>query len=193
VLELVVARWGEVAREDRRELFEAFAERVIVNRPDLVNRTVTVVWRDGTQTTRFTQREARYRTAWSDAEYARLRELVEGGADQIALLQAFPHASWRTLRELFVYHFGVEAWQAAFKRKKSKYGARVRWEQTDEYRTLLNDTESTASGAWVDAHHLEDRATGRTGIGQSGTDVAGQHRRGGRVRRYRVHSKHMTL
>jgi hypothetical protein len=147
VLETVVTRWSEVARDDRRELFEAFAERVIVNRPDMVNRTVTVVWRDGTQTTRTTQRQARYRTAWTKAEYARLRELVEGGADQIDLLRAFPQANWRTLRELFIYHFGIDAWQAAFKRKKSKYGQRTRWEHTEEYRTLHESTERDASEA----------------------------------------------
>jgi hypothetical protein len=147
VLELISARWNEVSREDRRELFEAFAERVIVNRIDLISRTVTVVWRDGTQTTRTLQRESRYRTAWSEAEYARLRGLVERGADQVELLRAFPHASWRTLRELFAYHFGAEAWQAAYKGKKSKYGARTRWEHTEEYRTLTSGAQVATSGS----------------------------------------------
>lgn len=145
VLEMVVARWNEVAPEDRRELFEAFAERAIVNRPDFITRTISVVWRDGTETTRTMHRDARYQFAWSEAEYARLRAMVESGADQVALLRAFPGASWRTLRELFAYHFGSAAWRAAYKGKKSKYGARVRWDQTDEYRATLNDTENAAS------------------------------------------------
>jgi len=145
VLEIVIARWSEVAREDRRELFEAFAERVIVNRPDMIQRTVTVVWRDGTETTRTLQRESRYRTAWSDSEYLRLRGMVESGADQVELLRAFPHASWRTLRELFVYHFGIEAWRAAFRGRKAKYGARTRWEQTDEFRALPEGARSAPS------------------------------------------------
>ena len=145
VLEMVVARWGEVAREDRRELFDAFAVRAIVSRPDTITRTIGVVWRDGTETIRTLHREARYQFAWSDAEHARLREMVESGADQVALLRAFPGASWRTLRELFVYHFGIEAWRAAYKGKKSKYGARVQWNQTEEYRTAIHDTEYAAS------------------------------------------------
>jgi len=60
VLEMVVARWDEVAQEDRRELFDAFAVRAIVNRPDTITRTIGVVWRDGTETTRTMHREARY-------------------------------------------------------------------------------------------------------------------------------------
>ena len=71
--------------------------------------------------------------------------MVESGADQVTLLRAFPGASWRTLRELFVYHFGIEAWRADYKGKKSKYGIRVQWNQTDEYRTSINDTEYAAS------------------------------------------------
>jgi len=145
VLEMVVARWGEVAREDRRELFDAFAVRAIVSRPDTITRTIGVVWRDGTETVRTLHREARYQFAWSNAEHTRLRTMVESGADQVALLRAFPGASWRTIRELFVYHFGIEAWRAAYKGKKSKYGARVQWNQTEEYRTAIHDTEYAAS------------------------------------------------
>jgi hypothetical protein len=51
VLETVIAHWNSIAREDRRELFDGFAERVLVSKVDMVTRRITVCWRDGTKTT----------------------------------------------------------------------------------------------------------------------------------------------
>jgi hypothetical protein len=144
VLETVIARWNEVSGEHRRELFDAFAERVLVSRIDPVTRRITVCWRDGTQSFECIQRNEKY-YPWSDAEREKLRQMVEHGASQVELLCSFPGANWRMIREHFVYHFGTEAWRAVYNRKKSRYGPYTHWEDTAEYHAAAHNTELTVS------------------------------------------------
>jgi DNA invertase Pin-like site-specific DNA recombinase len=134
VLEMVVARWSEVAPEDRRELFEAFAQHAIVNRPNRITRCVTVIWRDGSRTIRTGTRDGNYTYPWTEAERARLYELVTNRASQIELLRAFPGANWRMIRERYTYHFGNPAWRSIYRRSQTKYGPYIRWQDTAEFR-----------------------------------------------------------
>jgi DNA invertase Pin-like site-specific DNA recombinase len=144
VLEKVIAHWNSITREDRRELFDGFAERVLVSKVDVVTRRITVYWRDGTETTECINRSEKY-YPWSDAEREKLRQMVERAASQIELLVAFPGANWRMIRERFVYHFGIEAWHSIYKGKKSRYGPYIRWEDTEEYHQTNHDTQLATS------------------------------------------------
>lgn len=146
VLETVITHWNNITREDRRELFDGFAERVLVSKVDMVTRRVTVCWRDGTETTECIHKSEKY-YPWSDVEREKLRQMVERAASQIELLRAFPGANWRMIRERFVYHFGIESWRAVYKGKKSKYGPYIRWEDTAEYHHTAHNTQPVASAA----------------------------------------------
>jgi hypothetical protein len=140
VLEMVVTHWDKVSPEDRRELFEAFAEYVIVNRPQRGMRHVTIHWRDGTKTSEIARRDRKH-TFWAADELELLREMVQRRASQIELLQAFPDATWRMLRERYSYHFNSPKWCDIYKGVKPKYKAMTRWRDTDEYR----ETQTAAS------------------------------------------------
>ena len=48
VLEMVIARWNDVPRTSRRELFDALAVRIEVSKVDMLYRQIVVCWRDGT-------------------------------------------------------------------------------------------------------------------------------------------------
>ncbi len=143
VLETVIARWSEVSGEHRRELFDAFAERVLVSKVDMVMRRISVSWRDGTQTTECIKNRQQY-FAWSPDELERLRQMVENHASQVELLCAFPGVSWRGIRERYAYHFGRGKWRGVY-RGKVRYGGNIRWEDTEEYQLSATTAQPSMS------------------------------------------------
>jgi hypothetical protein len=146
VLETVVARWREVAPEDRRELFEAFGQHIIVSRIDRTQRCIVVVWRDGTRSTVVAGRDTKYKYPWTDEELTRLYEMVTHAAPQIELLRAFPGANWRMIRERYAYHFGKPTWRSLYGRRRPRYGPYVAWHDTEEYRAeTLPEAQEAAS------------------------------------------------
>jgi hypothetical protein len=114
VLEMIIARWREIPRESRRELFEGFAERVLVSKVDMVMRRITVCWRDGSETTECIKNRQQY-FSWSQDELERLCQMVENHTSQMELLLAFPGVTWRGIRERYTYHFGRGKWRVHFK------------------------------------------------------------------------------
>jgi hypothetical protein len=143
VLETIIARWREIPGESRRELFDGFAERVLVSKVDMVMRRITVCWRDGTETTECIKNRQRY-FSWSQDELGRLRQMVENHTSQIELLRAFPGVTWRGIRERYTYHFGRGKWRGVYK-GKVHYGGKTRWQDTEEYRREASMTQLTAS------------------------------------------------
>jgi len=143
VLEMIIARWREIPGESRRELFDGFAERVLVSKVDLVTRRLTVCWRDGTETTECIKNRQQY-FSWSQDELERLGQMVENHASQVELLRAFPGVSWRGIRERYAYHFGRGKWRGVYK-GKVRYGGKTRWQDTEEYRLQSLMTQPPAS------------------------------------------------
>jgi hypothetical protein len=132
-----------VSGEHRRELFDAFAERVLVSKVDMVTRRITVCWRDGTQTTECIKNRQQV-FAWSPDELDRLRQMVESHASQVELLCAFPGVSWRGIRERYTYHFGRGKWRGVY-RGKVRYGGNIRWEDTEEYQLSATTAQPSMS------------------------------------------------
>jgi hypothetical protein len=143
VLEMIIARWREIPRESRRELFDGFAERVLVSKVDMVTRRITVCWRDGTQTTECIKNRQQY-FAWSPDELERLRQMVESHASQVELLRAFPGVSWRGIRERYTYHFGRGKWRGVYQ-GQVRYDGKTRWEDTEEYQFASTTTQPSVS------------------------------------------------
>jgi glycine/D-amino acid oxidase-like deaminating enzyme len=66
----------------------AFAQRVIVSIIDMIHRSVTVCWRDGSASSEIVK-PPRRNFSWSPDELECLRQMVESSADQVDLLKAF--------------------------------------------------------------------------------------------------------
>jgi hypothetical protein len=132
VLETVIARWQDVPRASRRELFDAFAQRITVTKIDMIHRRVTVSWRDGSESSEVVKPQRR-NFSWSPDELERLQQMVESSADQVELLKAFAGVTWRNLQERYAYHFGDGRWFVGYKGQR-KYGKHVHWQDTDEFK-----------------------------------------------------------
>jgi DNA invertase Pin-like site-specific DNA recombinase len=132
VLETVIARWRDVPRTSRRELFDAFAQRIVVSKLDMIHRRVTVCWRDGSESSEVVK-PLRRNFSWSPDELDRLRQMVENSADQVELLKTFAGVTWRNLQERYAYHFGDGRWFVGYNGER-KYGKHVRWHDTEEFR-----------------------------------------------------------
>jgi DNA invertase Pin-like site-specific DNA recombinase len=132
VLETVIARWNDVPRASRRELFDAFAQRIVVSKIDMIHRRVTVCWRDNSESSDVVKPQRR-NFAWSPDELDRLRQMVENSTDQVELLKAFDGVTWRNLQERYAYHFGAGRWFAGYTGQR-KYGKHTRWQDTEEFK-----------------------------------------------------------
>lgn len=75
-LELVIMNWLMVPVAYRRELFEAFAQRVVISKLNPLERQLVIQWRDGTQSETHFNRQG-WRIFWSPDEVTKLRKLVE--------------------------------------------------------------------------------------------------------------------
>jgi len=132
VLEMVIARWNDVPRVSRRELFDALALRIEVSKVDLLYRRIIVYWRDGTESSVVVAHQ-RPTMSWSPTDLQRLQTMVENSADQVDILKAFAGMKWRSIQNRYAYRFGSGRWFAGYKGQR-KYGANVRWQDTEEYR-----------------------------------------------------------
>ncbi|GEM_PF-4589798 len=123
-IQLIVERWDDVPRKQKRSLFEAFAHRVIVRRDDRLHRHLVVQWRDGTETIhRFTWGQRSIKLTAEDK--ALLKKLVDENAPQIEIMRAFPQLKWRYIQKRYAYHFGKDIFQRII-REKSRIPLRLR-------------------------------------------------------------------
>lgn len=130
VLETVIAHWEDVPRQERRDLFEAFATHIHLNKITRHTKIVTVHWRDGSSASqKATHRSKGY--FWEDEELEKLRAMVEGDVDQWEILKTFPDYTWKALQERYAYRFGNGRWRTAYAGHKP-YGRYTRWRSTKE-------------------------------------------------------------
>jgi len=129
VLETVIERWEDVPRQERRELFEAFASYATISKVTRHTKTITVHWRDGSTTIESTtHRSTGY--FWDEEDLDRLKAMFDADADQVDILRAFPDYPWRALTQRMRYHYG-KGWWKSYNGEK-KYPRDVRWEATEE-------------------------------------------------------------
>jgi len=81
VLERIITQWQVVPGPNKRELFEALARHVTVNRLDEVRRLLTILWRDESETSAIF-RWGDFRQHWSKAELEQLRAMVDASRPQ---------------------------------------------------------------------------------------------------------------
>ncbi|NJO82731.1 MAG: hypothetical protein HC828_07830 [Blastochloris sp.] len=144
-LELVLMNWQIVPVPFRRELLEAFAQRIILKKLNPLERQLLIQWRDGTESqTTFTRQG--WRMFWSPDEIEKLGELVASNAHQAEILQAFPEVAWKDIQARYRYHF-KNSMPKVYKGEKP-YPIECRWQDTDEYKAeavpeiLSNDSVS---------------------------------------------------
>jgi hypothetical protein len=129
VLETVIAHWGDVPRQERRELFESFATHINISKITRHTKSITVHWRDGsTSTDSTTHRSKGY--FWEDEDLAKLKSMIDNDIDQIDILRTFPDYRWRALTQRMRYHFG-NGWWKSYKGEK-KYNRDTTWADTEE-------------------------------------------------------------
>jgi hypothetical protein len=163
VLDMVIARWSDVPRTSRRELFDALALRIEVSKVDMLYRRITVCWRDGSQSSVVVAQQ-RPNISWSPTDLQRLQQMVENSADQVDILRAFAGMKWRSIQNRYAYRFGNGRWFANY-RGQRKYGPNVRWQDTEEYRQ-----EQSAQNPTIAALSSRRRAAMMQVI-NSGSDV----------------------
>ena len=129
VLEMVIAHWQDVPRQERRNLFESFATHIHITKVTRHTKHITVHWRDGsTSSDSTTHRSRGY--FWEDEDIQRLKQMFDDNVDQIEILKTFPDYSWKALTERMRYHSGKGWWKSYTGEKK--YVARTKWADTDE-------------------------------------------------------------
>lgn len=132
VLQTVITHWEQVAGDKHRELFEAFAYRILVRRLDMLNREVVVQWRDGTETRRTFTRAGK-RLFWSKHDLQQLKQMVEGNVPQVTIMRAFPILTWQDIQKRYAYHFGNGSFAPHYAGEK-QYPAHFTYAKTDEAR-----------------------------------------------------------
>ncbi|MEQ8671760.1 MAG: recombinase family protein [Aggregatilineales bacterium] len=129
VLETVITHWDDVPRQERRSLFEAFASHIHLTKITRHTKTVTLHWRDGsTVSKKATHKSRGY--FWEEEDLQKLIAMIENNVDQVWILKAFPHYTWRALTERMRYHHGKGWWKTYTGEKK--YVNKLRWADTEE-------------------------------------------------------------
>jgi DNA invertase Pin-like site-specific DNA recombinase len=145
VLELVIARWSEVPHDEKRDLFEAFAQYVKLTKVTRHTKIATVFWRDGSTSERSTTHKARG-YFWDEEELETLREMIDNHVDQWQILREFPDYSWRSLQERYAYKYGNGLYPSHYAGKKP-YNRHTRWQDTAEYQEALKASQLAVNGA----------------------------------------------
>ena len=143
VLQTVIDRWHEVPSERHRELFESFAYRILVRRADMLNRSVSVQWRDGTETTHLFTRGGK-RIFWGKQDLKRLKEMIEGAVAQIDIMREFPILTWKEIQKRYAYHFGDGSFAPYYAGEKT-YPTHFTWYDTEEAKAVESAQLSVSS------------------------------------------------
>jgi hypothetical protein len=133
VLQAITARWSEVPGDEKRHLFEQFAQYINITKITRHTKRITVHWRDGSTSERSTTHKS-MGYFWDEAELNTLRTMIETSVDQWEILRAFPNYTWRALQERYSYNFGNGLWYKDYKGKKP-YNRNKRWSDTVEYQS----------------------------------------------------------
>lgn len=129
-MEKLIANWDRIPRPERRYLFEQFADHVHITKPSRSRRIITVLWRDGSQSAKGVVAGDYY---WPKEDIELLRQMIEGNADQIDILRAFPTSTWYVLMCRYADRFNNRRWPETYTGKKI-YPVETRWTDTEEYK-----------------------------------------------------------
>lgn len=135
VLETVIAHWDDVPQQERRSLFEAFADHIKVNKNAHHTKTITVYWRDGSTSS---ERSAHCSRGyfWEEDALQKLTWMFENNIAQVEILKAFPRYTWQALNARMRYHHG-QGYGAVYTGEK-KYNRTTKWADTEEAKAEMD-------------------------------------------------------
>jgi DNA invertase Pin-like site-specific DNA recombinase len=131
VLEIIINRWDDVPREEKRDLFEQFACYIKISKITRHTKRIIVHWRDGSTSERSTTHKSTG-YFWDEDDLTKLRDMIDNNVDQWEILRAFPDYTWRSLQERYAYKFGNGRYPENYTGKKP-YNRNARWCDTAEY------------------------------------------------------------
>lgn len=135
-LELIIKRWDDVPYQQRRELFEAFARRIIVDKAGEIKRRLVVEWRDGTSSeTVFRSGKTQY--TLTDDEAKKLVQMIYDQHPQWEILREFPELNWEGIVHRFYHHDNHSGRIGEVYKQPRKYTYRQSWYDTKEYQQTL--------------------------------------------------------
>jgi hypothetical protein len=135
-LELIIQRWQDVPHQQRRELFEAFARRIIVDKKGDVKRQVVIEWRDGT-TSETVFRSGRTQYTLTDNEAKKMVQMIYDQRPQWEILREFPELNWEGIVHRFYHHDNHSGRIGEVYKQPRKYTYQQTWYDTKEYQQTL--------------------------------------------------------
>jgi len=146
----IAQNWERIPSNERRNIFQEFAEYIQISRVNRAAKRIRIHWRDGSTSEDVVMRQTRG-WLWEDEDLALLQKLVEGQAPQHEILRAFPTHNWRQIRDTWHYHFSegrrfnhVYNVFGGKKRNERRYGVNTRWQDTEEYKAMMeSDSQVT--------------------------------------------------
>ena len=155
-LELIIERWNDVSYQHRRELFEAFARRIIVDKMGDVKRYLVVEWRDGT-TSETIFRSGRTQYTITKAEAKKLVQMINDQCPQWQILREFPELNWEGIVHRFYVHGGdgdKPGLIGQVYKQPRKYTYKQFWKDTEEFQQelLIQSSSSVLHGVSVFQH-----------------------------------------
>ncbi|MBZ0282541.1 MAG: recombinase family protein [Anaerolineae bacterium] len=135
-LELIIQRWQDVPHQQRRELFEAFARRIIVDKQGDVKRHVVIEWRDGT-TSETVFRSGRTQYTLTDIEAKKMVDMIYDQRPQWEILREFPELNWEGIVHRFYHHDNHSGRIGEVYKQPRKYTYQQTWYDTKEYQQTL--------------------------------------------------------
>jgi hypothetical protein len=135
-LELIIQRWNDVPYQQRRELFEAFARRIIVDKDGEIKRRLVVEWRDGT-TSETVFRSGRTQYTLTDDEAKKMVQMIHDQRPQWEILREFPELRWEGIVHRFYHHDNHSGKIGEVYKQPRKYTYRQSWYDTKEYQQTL--------------------------------------------------------
>ncbi len=131
VLQAITTRWRDVTGDEKRHLFEQFAQYIKISKITRHTKRIIVHWRDGSTSERSTTHKSTG-YFWDDEDLTKLHDMLENNVDQWEILRAFPDYTWRSLQERYAYKFGNGRYPENYTGKRP-YNRYARWCDTTEY------------------------------------------------------------
>lgn len=97
--ENVLENWGQMDSSERRAIAQVFIERIVVSQAGKHRvANVVIYWRDNSTDEFALPYRSDTWELWVPEEIERLRQLIEGNADQVQISSALPNRNWRAIR-----------------------------------------------------------------------------------------------
>ena len=132
--------------QQRRELFEAFAHRIIVDKAGEIKRRLVVEWRDGT-TSETVFRSGKTQYTMSKAERQKMVQMIHDQRPQWEILREFPGLNWSGIVTRFFREgriTGKHGRIAEVYKQPRKYTYQQTWYDTEECQQSLSIPASSS-------------------------------------------------